>query len=337
MLSKLVRMQIAAAGPSYTRLWQNAFCSAWVVGQGLFQHFQMAPTKKGWRDIQKQWKTKAKPTRLGHTPLMLAAGSSSRNSPQAMRCLLDAKADVKREDQRGWTALMHACVNNCRAAVEILLEQGANVNLTAADGKTPLMLAAIETDTTMDVVKLLVKAKASLATLDQDGYSAFFYACQHGKRDLAKWLLTKGVDVNARSPHGLTALMILACTGDIKTAKILLRKEIHLDAQHAKTGNTALIESILKSHVSFAQLLVDADASVVIKNEDKKCAINIADEVGLQVFKSAMEYKARHQGHDASEWGGEEGGLPVVRQRRSLGKANAILDLANGAGKRGGG
>lgn len=274
----------------------------------------------------------------GHTPLMRVAGSSSKNSPQAMHSLLDARADVKLEDERGWTALMHACVNNCRAAVEILLEQGLDVNLTAVDGKTPLILAAAEAENTLDSVKLLAKAKAELGTLDQDGYSAFFYACQKGKRDLVKWFLTKGVDVNTPSPDGLVALMILARTGDIKTAKVLLRKPVDLDARHAKSGNTALIESILNSNISFAQLLVDENASLIIANKRKKCAIQIAAEAGFSVFKSALEYKARKQGHDPSAWGFEEGDdLPVVRKRRSLGKADAIFDLANDAGKRGGG
>jgi len=79
----------------------------------------------------------------GVTPLMWAARYGA---VDAMRALLDAGADPAARDLRnGWTSLLHAVHTRQLAAVQLLLERGADVNQRAAQ-TTPLIMAAADPD-----------------------------------------------------------------------------------------------------------------------------------------------------------------------------------------------
>lgn len=69
--------------------------------------------------------------------------------------LLDQGAPVSAKDpQTGRTALMTAVDNDCRAAIVALLSHGADIHMTANNGKSALDLA--EEKAGQDVVDLLV-------------------------------------------------------------------------------------------------------------------------------------------------------------------------------------
>ncbi len=68
------------------------------------------------------------------------------------------KGDVNVVDKWGWTALFEAACNGHTAAVKVLIEAKANVNVEDTNGKTALMLAT--RCGYMDVVTELKKAGA---------------------------------------------------------------------------------------------------------------------------------------------------------------------------------
>lgn len=74
----------------------------------------------------------------GRTPLMQAAGWAE---PEDARLLLDAGADINRQDSSGDTALMYAVYNGREENVETLLEKHPNVNLRNQRGETALQIA----------------------------------------------------------------------------------------------------------------------------------------------------------------------------------------------------
>ena len=130
----------------------------------------------------------------GVTALMLAAEN---NQVEIVKLLLKKNADPNLEDQTGWTALMKAVYQGNTTCVEalaarsrqevnrglliaaltghkeiakILLDNGAEVDSRADDGRTPLMLAAIKGDS--DLVSLLLKAGADPTLTDKSGATA---------------------------------------------------------------------------------------------------------------------------------------------------------------------
>ena len=77
----------------------------------------------------------------GQTPLMHAASGSYPNP--ALELLLDNGAQVNARDDSGVTALMEAANFNRSGAVKLLLDRGAQVNARSNYGLTPLTIAAL--------------------------------------------------------------------------------------------------------------------------------------------------------------------------------------------------
>ena len=93
----------------------------------------------------------------GDTPLLRAAGFGFdvSHAVKLITLLVQYKADVNAQDERGFTALMGAARNGNSEAVRFLLDHNANPDLTNCDGQTALSIA--ESTKAADVISLLKK------------------------------------------------------------------------------------------------------------------------------------------------------------------------------------
>ena len=148
--------------------------------------------------------------RDGTSALMLA---SENNQPEIVKSLLGRGADPNRQDNNGWTALLKAAYQGNAKCIEILashtkleldrallvatlmerkdavkalLDNGAEVDFRASDGRTPLILAAGKGN--RDIVELLLKVGADASLTDQAGQTAQAVAAAKGFNDIAELL-----------------------------------------------------------------------------------------------------------------------------------------------------
>jgi ankyrin repeat protein len=146
----------------------------------------------------------------GETALMLAAAN---DHADIVKLLLKKNADPNIQDLSGWSALMKAVYQGDTASVEalvaqshqevnrallvaaltghkevvkVLLDNGAEVDTRADDGRTPLMLAAARGDN--DLVAALLAAGADPTLVDKSGATAAALASAKGYNDLANRL-----------------------------------------------------------------------------------------------------------------------------------------------------
>ncbi len=146
----------------------------------------------------------------GETALELAAAN---NQSDVVKLLLKKNADPNIQDQSGWSALMKAVYQGNTACVEtlavqshqevnrallvaaltgrkdivkVLLDNGAEVDTRADDGRTPLMLAAAKGDA--DLVAALLAVGAEPTLVDKSGATAAALAAAKGYNDLANRL-----------------------------------------------------------------------------------------------------------------------------------------------------
>ncbi len=101
-----------------------------------------------------------------------------------------------------------------------MLAAGADVNLAAVDGVTPLMTAAVNGQAGM--ARQLLDKGANVAALDRVQKNAMTYAAGTGHTEIVMLLMAKGVDPNALYNNDLTALMWAAGYGKTATVKALL-------------------------------------------------------------------------------------------------------------------
>ena len=174
----------------------------------------------------------------GETILMLAARSGT---PDAIATLLDLGARIDAHDQNfEQTALMVAVRENYPAVVKLLVDRGANVNAKTRVGKTPnwvrpnsegfsygvgisrgglpergsrppipgglspLLYAA--RDGRLEIVQILVAAKADLNQPDANGITPLIMAISNNYVNVARFLIDRGADIHASDWYGRTAL-----------------------------------------------------------------------------------------------------------------------------------
>jgi ankyrin repeat protein len=148
--------------------------------------------------------------RDGSTALMLAAEN---NQPEILKLLISRGADPNRQDNNGWTAVLKASYQGNAKCIEVLashskleldrallvatlmekkeaakalLDNGAEVDFRASDGRTPLILAAGKGN--KDLVEVLLQAGADPSLTDQGGQTAQAVAGAKGYSDIVELL-----------------------------------------------------------------------------------------------------------------------------------------------------
>lgn len=134
----------------------------------------------------------------------------------------------------GVTALEVATLNNCVKHVKLLLDLGADPNLKKyVSNYTPLMIASKSLyPDAIEIVKLLLSAKADPTIIGQNGETALSLASTNGSFDILLELLkdTRSIDLlGLKNSNGLTTLEIMKNSLDILESSIELQKYQNLN------------------------------------------------------------------------------------------------------------
>ena len=177
-------------------------------------------------------KTEAAKARDSHgVPLVMYAAAFG--SPEALRMLIDAGADVNAKNSFDATALMWAAGDPVKA--RILIEHGANVNSVSKQGRTPLIIAAAHHGAG-ETVRLLLEKGADARAKDGMGTTALLQACFAGDIEVVRMLLEKGADVNGADKGGNTALSNAAGSDDVTLVKLLLSRGANVNSANSFAG-----------------------------------------------------------------------------------------------------
>ena len=125
------------------------------------------------------------------------------------REVLRRGANINATDGDGYSALIAAEACTTRPGrpemVELLIANGAAVNLQARNGRTALMYAAKNGDT--QAVKALLKSGASVNTADNEGETALMKAVTFScDEDTIRVLVDAGADLKATNHKGQSPL-----------------------------------------------------------------------------------------------------------------------------------
>lgn len=104
--------------------------------------------------------------------------------------------------------------------VELLIDYGADIDATYADGSNLLMRAVMDGHT--DLVRYLIDRNINLGHVDDEGYTALTHAVCKPNFDIFSMVLENTKDVNVRTRLGLTALVLAAKHNHPNMVKALL-------------------------------------------------------------------------------------------------------------------
>ena len=160
--------------------------------------------------------------------------------------------------------------------VRLLVERGANVNHTSANGITPLHVAAEAGN--LRTARVLIGAGANPIARGHDGRAPLHYAALHGNFFVAQLLLQQQngrVSVNRAANGGFTPLFFAAERGHVALARLLLDCGARINYQ-TNTGNFPLCIAAHRGNVEMVQLLLDRDANINQTRPNGATALHVA-------------------------------------------------------------
>ncbi|KAK2591217.1 hypothetical protein QQS21_011102 [Conoideocrella luteorostrata] len=129
-----------------------------------------------------------------------------------------------------------------------------------------------------DVAKLLLKKGADIEAKDKYGQTPLSLATEEGREAVAKLLLDKGADIEAKDKHGRTPLSL--ATKEAMT-KLLLEKGADIEAKD-KYGQTPLSLATEEGREAMAKLLLDKGADIEAKDKHGRTPLSLAAQKGYQ-------------------------------------------------------
>lgn len=159
----------------------------------------------------------------GCTALIHACGSGNR---AIASFLLQHSANIEHKSKNGSTALSSAIISNSRAVIQLLLERGANPNKNGPGGYPYVTLASAQWNESS--LSQLYEYKANLNIKDSNGYgllhtaaiAAEYYTNTIKAKNTIYFLLNKKLDVNSTDNNGNTPLAILCGAHKVKRYQV---------------------------------------------------------------------------------------------------------------------
>ena len=173
--------------------------------------------------------------------------------------------------------LSEAVQSGDREAVRKLVQAKADVNASELDGMTPLHWAARADDVETSV--LLLRAGANAKTATRNGVTPLWLAVMNRNAEMVGTLLKAGADPNATLPGGETILMTAARAGNSEVAEALLKSGAKVGTTGPSFGETALMIAAAENQAGVIGVLLKHGA----ERDGKSAAMTYPkDRFGLE-------------------------------------------------------
>lgn len=209
----------------------------------------------------------------GATALHWAAGLG--HDPEMVKTLIDAGASIEIADDRGRTPLMTAARVGNSIAVRYLLDAGADRSRKSPQGLNALHWAAEGRTGNAPTLRALVDAGMAIESRAADGSTPLIIAALNGRAEQVSELLSLGADVNASNSWGLTALMAAASEGSPEALSAVLSASPDLNAQD-QAGRVALHYAVAKGNGLATAMICRRNPNPDVVDNDGWAPIHLA-------------------------------------------------------------
>jgi ankyrin repeat protein len=213
----------------------------------------------------------------GSSPFSVAV----RDCPSLMGTLLAAGAPIPPADTYigfGQSLLHFAVTKNLHTLVRKLIVHGADVTVPDSNGNTIVACAAKHGDAEMMTLALKHLRKAVSVT-NNEGYSPLSLATGSNTVEIVRMLIKAKAGLKNRTLGGSTPLMKAASRGNTDMIKALIDANAIIDTISHR-GRTALHVAILKDRPAAAEVLLASKANVDHVDCEGRSALGAAIDVG---------------------------------------------------------
>jgi pectate lyase len=212
------------------------------------------------------------------------------------------------------TALHYASEKGHQDVAELLIANGANVNIKNDDGQTPLDIAVRRGR--KDIVKLLqvkvadssihmaafignldklrsfIETGTNVDTKDENGRTPLLRAITGEHIDAVKFLIEAGVDVNTRDGQGYVPLVYALWAMNSDIVKLLLDKGADVQAKD-KSGYTPLHWAVMMGSKESTELILEAGGDVRVESTTGETPLDLARQGGPEIVELLRKHGAK--------------------------------------------
>ncbi|RDW65591.1 hypothetical protein BP5796_10283 [Coleophoma crateriformis] len=225
-------------------------------------------------------KSKYNENLTGSLGFPLAAASCYGNRA-IVELLLANGADINLVSGHYGTALATASFNGERAIVELLLANGADINLVSGHYGTALATASFNEKRA--IVELLLANGADINLVSGHYGTALATASCYGERAIVELLLANGADINLVSGNYGTALATASLYGERAIVELLLANGADINLVSGHYG-TALIAASYNGPIAIVELLLASGADINLVGGNYGTALAAASYSGRRAI-----------------------------------------------------
>ncbi len=193
--------------------------------------------------------------------------------------------------------LLQATQHGDRKATLKLLQEGADINVRDAQGRTPVMIATYQHNTEM--VRELLQAGADINIRDNNKENPLLHAGAQGWLDILTLAIEAHADTRLTNRFGGISIIPASERGHVEVVRELLTRT-DINVNHINNlGWTALLEAIVLSdggqaHQHIVQLLIDHGADVNIPDKDGVTPLQHAHKRGFTEIERILLKAGAH-------------------------------------------
>ena len=160
------------------------------------------------------------------------------------------------------------------SAVTQLIESGADVNVSRADGSTALSWAAQRPD--VQIIAALLEASADPNSEDENGETPLLLASGRGNEQIVEALINAGAYIEVHRWSGDTPLHAAIYGGNLNIVQLLIKHGADVNATDSRMGQSALMRAVASGNEEMAQVLIANGASLNAESRNGFRAIHFA-------------------------------------------------------------
>ena len=193
--------------------------------------------------------------------------------------------------------LLQATQLEDKKAILALLQQGADINVRDAQGRTPVMIATYQHNT--DMVSTLLQAGANVNIRDNNKENPLLHSAAQGWLDILRLAIDAHADTSLTNRFGGISIIPASERGHVEIVRELLTRT-NINVNHINNlGWTALLEAIIlsnggKAHQQIVQLLVDHGADVNLADRDGVTPLQHARDRGFGEIERILLQAGAH-------------------------------------------
>lgn len=234
------------------------------------------------------------------------------NNIAAIKLLIDFGANIDIYDKNGFSPLKYACYYDNYESAELLMKY----KLTLI-GYEPMMLAA--SMNCCNTLRCLIELGGDVNgyVSDKEGYSLIHWAAQEGHVDVIKLLVERGANPDLLDDSGHTPLYKAASEGHADIVEYLLTCKVDIEGRLEEEFNhtTPLMIACVCNKIYIVEILIKNGANIEAKDRDGRTPLFYAAlRQHREIFDLLVKYGANKNIKDYRGYTISDLGDPKIRK-----------------------